>query len=898
MARRIAASPTALQAHTVRPAARVPASGSSPSSTASFPAAANEPSCCASLCSSGSNAASATAARQATTIPPRITAPRTAWSRSQRCTRTVPSRSGSSAPNNPVPIVVAGSVPRSRQTWPPVTAARDQCSPTVSSGGASSSARQASIACQDTGTATGSAAGVAFNSGWPDSGSACAPASRPTGPAELFLSVQWIGRNKVPGACSGACSATTTSAPCGVSTRTSAPSAMSRSSASVGAILSTGSTACAARRGTRPVRLMVCHWSRSRPVLSSMGNRSLCSAASPRGVTATKRARPSGVENPPFPNSRPSSASAGLPVGGGDRPALRRHGLVARRVQVPERAQVEAARAVVLERRQPRVLAEDGRRAVPAERVAVPEPAAELAEHPPVRPRLARRVAETPLPRQAAFRVGHRAVLLAPPGRGQHHVGERRGVGVPAIRHHHQRAAAQRLAYGIRPGHGRGRVGGGDPDRLDAAVRHRLEQVHRLQPRTARQARRVPEPSHTVQRVRLEAHVRCELVGQAPHLAPAHGVGLAGDGERPGAGSADPPGGEMAVQDGVDLVRAGGGLVHPLRVHRDHPVGRGEQVEELPDPFFRKPGRRRHRPDVAAARRARRRQRRLEPGGVAGHVVPVARIPVCQEAEQAVEQHSVAARAQRQVQGRRVGRGGAPGIDHHDPRVPPGQPGVQHRVAPGAVGAHQHHELGRVPVVVDARHHVLAKGAHVPGHGGRHAQPRVGVDVGRADEALHQLVGDVVVLGEELSRQVERHAVGAMGLDRAAEPGRHPVQRLVPAGLPAVHARPQQPPAPAQRFAQRGALGTQPALIGRMRLVAHHPPVRQRHHPASHPAIRAGGADAAGPRGQALLLQAQAPTGTPAAAPFQSCRRQRRPASSRPSSAAPARAAKPRNAGP
>ena len=51
----------------------------------------------------------------------------------------------------------------------------------------------------------------------------------------------------------------------------------------------------------------------------------------------------------------------------------------------------------------------------------------------------------------------------------------------------------------------------------------------------------------------------------------------------------------------------------------------------------------------------------------------------------------------------------------------------------------------------------------------RHAQPRIGVDIGRADEALHQLVGDVVVLGEQLAREIERDRVRPVALDDALE---------------------------------------------------------------------------------------------------------------------------------
>ena len=76
-------------------------------------------------------------------------------------------------------------------------------------------------------------------------------------------------------------------------------------------------------------------------------------------------------------------------------------------------------------------------------------------------------------------------------------------------------------------------------------------------------------------------------------------------------------------------------------------------------------------------------------------------------------------------------------------------------MAPGGVGADQHDQIGLLEILVAAGHDVLAEGADVPGDRRGHAQPRIGVDIGGADEALHQLVGDVVVLGQQLAGDVE-----------------------------------------------------------------------------------------------------------------------------------------------
>ena len=77
-------------------------------------------------------------------------------------------------------------------------------------------------------------------------------------------------------------------------------------------------------------------------------------------------------------------------------------------------------------------------------------------------------------------------------------------------------------------------------------------------------------------------------------------------------------------------------------------------------------------------------------------------------------------------------------------------------------------------VVVAGRRRVGAQRELVAGHRAAHAQARVAVDVVGADQALGQLVEDVVVLGQQLAADVEAHGVGAVRLDDAGEPARWP----------------------------------------------------------------------------------------------------------------------------
>jgi hypothetical protein len=132
-------------------------------------------------------------------------------------------------------------------------------------------------------------------------------------------------------------------------------------------------------------------------------------------------------------------------------------------------------------------------------------------------------------------------------------------------------------------------------------------------------------------------------------------------------------------------------------------------------------------------------------------------------------------------------------------------------MAPGGVRADEHDEVGLVEVGIHARHGIGAEGAAVAGNRGRHAQARVGVDVGRADEALHQLVGHVIILGEELAREIEGDRVRPVLRDDVPQTSRDAVESAVPtdAGKRAVSLpqhRMQQSSFGAKRLAERRSL--------------------------------------------------------------------------------------------
>src|SRR6185369_17573513 len=106
-----------------------------------------------------------------------------------------------------------------------------------------------------------------------------------------------------------------------------------------------------------------------------------------------------------------------------------------------------------------------------------------------------------------------------------------------------------------------------------------------------------------------------------------------------------------------------------------------------------------------------------------------------------------------------------------------------------------------------------------------HAQPRIGVDIGAADETLHQLVGDVVILAQQLSGEIERHGSGTVTRDDMLEPMRNVVERIAPGdplhrALAAADHRMEQTAGKPQGLSERRALRAEPAEIGGMIRIA------------------------------------------------------------------------------
>jgi hypothetical protein len=101
--------------------------------------------------------------------------------------------------------------------------------------------------------------------------------------------------------------------------------------------------------------------------------------------------------------------------------------------------------------------------------------------------------------------------------------------------------------------------------------------------------------------------------------------------------------------------------------------------------------------------------------------------------------------------------------------------------ATSRVGAGDQQAVGEGDVLVAAGRRVGAERLLVAGHRRGHAQARVGVDVVGADQALGQLVEDVVVLGQQLPGNVEGDAVRAVRGDDLGKAVGGMVERRVPA---------------------------------------------------------------------------------------------------------------------
>jgi hypothetical protein len=275
----------------------------------------------------------------------------------------------------------------------------------------------------------------------------------------------------------------------------------------------------------------------------------------------------------------------------------------------------------------------------------------------------------------------------------------------------------------------------------------------------------------------------------------------------------------MRVEDSVHLVSALRRLVHALAEAGDHsrcgnpPVKEGSKVGA--GKAATGSGGRAVRRDLASGA-----QGVLETIGMPGHEIPVGRPALRDLNQKPGEQHTVHARGNAEVQVGAVGGHGAARIDGDNPRTARRlgllDTLIEHRMAPSRVGTDENHEIGLVEIFVAIGHDIGAESALVASDGRGHAEARIGVDIGRTDEPLHQLVGDVVVLGQQLAGEIERHGIGTMRLDCLPKAVGDGIEGSVPGGAHAVNGGVKKAPIRRQRLAECRTLDAEPAAIGGM----------------------------------------------------------------------------------
>ena len=163
------------------------------------------------------------------------------------------------------------------------------------------------------------------------------------------------------------------------------------------------------------------------------------------------------------------------------------------------------------------------------------------------------------------------------------------------------------------------------------------------------------------------------------------------------------------------------------------------------------------------------------------------------------------------------------------------------------VGADDEEQIGAIEILVGARRPVGSQRQLVAAAGTGHAQAGIGFHVAGADEALGQLVDQVLRLQRHLARHIERDRVRPVAVEHGAQPPRGLGDRdiggdrhVIPARLPTgVTARLAaclatwlatclalaqigaiEPSPGGDGLGAGAALGAEPAEIGRVRLVA------------------------------------------------------------------------------
>ena len=179
------------------------------------------------------------------------------------------------------------------------------------------------------------------------------------------------------------------------------------------------------------------------------------------------------------------------------------------------------------------------------------------------------------------------------------------------------------------------------------------------------------------------------------------------------------------------------------------------------------------------------------------------------------------------------------------------QAAKQYRMCVGHIAADDHHAIAQLQVFIAARRRIGAQASFVADHGRGHAQPRIAVDIVGAHQRPGQFVEGVVILGQQLPRDIKRHAVGAVLGDGGGEhigrviKGAVPVAATTGQCLAQAQLRVQRTGIEVAGQVQGRAFAAQLAIVGRMRRIAADAEntlaIMFDQHAAADPAVAAGG---------------------------------------------------------
>ena len=385
---------------------------------------------------------------------------------------------------------------------------------------------------------------------------------------------------------------------------------------------------------------------------------------------------------------------------------------------------------------------------------------------------------------ERAVRRGVHGVVLGPRRGGQHHVGQRRGLGHEDVLADQQVEAFQRGAHLRRVGLGLQRVFTEVVERADRALGHAVRQVGEFETLLERQAFLVDTPG----RCELRAHRRVAhalvagiQAGPHAHVAAALHVVLAAHRRKPARMRADMPGDHGQRRDGAHGLHALRLLRHAHPPADDSRIGVGVAARRLADGF-----RREARNFFHVLGRIVLHD--LPPGIEARRVlvdeIPVGKLLVDDRIRERVQQRQVRPVLQRQVHIRDACRLDDARIAHDEigPTLLRVHDAARHYWMAGRRVVAEQQDAVRLLQRGDAHAHgTRSDDFHEPDDAGRVTGARAVVDVVRAQTGARELLHHVVGLVTRAARRTgEHHRFGTVLLDDGAEPLGREIERPVP----------------------------------------------------------------------------------------------------------------------